>query len=100
MYYTYMLRCKDNSIYTGITNNLEKRFNKHKSGKGAKYTKSHEVDKIEAVWRSKNKSLASILEYQIKHLTKKQKENLINGTNLCTYLKGKVDGRRYFRINN
>lgn len=42
MYYTYMLRCLDNSIYTGMTNNLEKRMNEHllKSKNGAKYTKS------------------------------------------------------------
>ena len=43
MYYTYMLRCSDNSIYTGMTNNLEKRIAEHlsKSKQGAKYTKSH-----------------------------------------------------------
>ena len=41
MYYTYMVRCADNSIYTGMTNNLEKRINDHinKSKNGAKYTK-------------------------------------------------------------
>ena len=45
MYYTYMLRCSDNSIYTGMTNDLEKRLNEHKtkSKNGAKYTKSHDV---------------------------------------------------------
>lgn len=45
MYYTYMLRCADNSIYTGMTNDLEKRLNTHmaKDKAGAKYTKSHEV---------------------------------------------------------
>ena len=39
MYYTYMLRCSDNSIYTGMTNDLEKRLNEHKtkSKNGAKY---------------------------------------------------------------
>lgn len=42
MYYTYMVRCADNSIYTGMTNNLEKRINEHinKSKNGAKYPKS------------------------------------------------------------
>ena len=98
MYYTYMIRCKDNSLYTGITNNIENRFNMHQSGKGAKYTKSHKVDKIEIVWKSKDKSLASKLEYQIKQLTKKQKEELVNGIKLCEYLKGKVDCRKYYKI--
>ena len=98
MYYTYMIRCEDNTLYTGITNNVEERFNKHITGKGAKYTKSHKVEKIEVVWRSKNKSLAAKLEYQIKQLTKKQKEELINITKLSTFLKGKIDCRRYYRI--
>ena len=98
MYYTYMVRCEDNSIYTGMTNNLEKRIEKHKNKNGAKYTKSHNVVKLETVWKSKEKSLACKLEYQIKHLTKKQKENLIRGEKLVTYLKGKVDCRRYRRV--
>ena len=55
MYYTYMLRCADNSIYTGMTNDLDKRFNEHKtkSKNGAKYTKSHNIVKLETAWKSK-----------------------------------------------
>lgn len=100
MYYTYMVRCEDNSIYTGMTNNLEKRIEEHisKSKNGAKYTKSHNAVKLETAWRSIDKSLACKLEYQIKNLTKLQKENLINGEKLSTYLVGKVDCRRYRRI--
>ena len=101
MYYTYMLRCLDNSIYTGMTNNLEKRINQHvlKEKSGAKYTKSHNAIRLEAAWKSKDKSLACKLEYQIKNLTKVQKENLISGEKLSSYLSGKVDCRRYKRIN-
>ena len=97
MYYTYMLRCSDNSIYTGMTSNLEKRIKEHlsKSKNGAKYTKSHNAIKLETAWRSKEKSLACKLEYQIKNLTKQQKENLIKGEKLSTYFKGKLDCRRY-----
>ena len=100
MYYTYMLRCLDNSIYTGMTNDLEKRINEHllKSKNGAKYTKSHNAVKLETAWKSKDKSLACKLEYQIKNLTKVQKENLIKGEKLSTYLSGKVDCRRYKRV--
>lgn len=100
MYYTYMLRCSDNSIYTGMTNNLENRLNEHlsKGKNGAKYTKSHNVIKLEAAWKSKEKSLACKLEYQIKALTKKQKETLINGEKLSKYFSGKLDCRRYRRI--
>jgi len=87
-------------MYTGMTNNLEKRLNEHKtkSKNGAKYTKSHDVTKLETAWKSKEKSLACKLEYQIKNLTKQQKENLINGEKLSTYLKGKIDCRRYRKI--
>ena len=95
-----MIRCKDNSIYTGITNNLEKRIKEHllKEKLAAKYTKSHIAIKLEIAWTSKSKSLACKLEYQIKRLTKTQKENLIKGEKLKTYLKGKVDCRRYKKI--
>ena len=84
-----MLRCSDDSIYTGMTNNLEKRLEEHlsKSKKGAKYTKSHNVIKLEMAWRSKDKSLACKLEYQIKNLTKQQKEDLINDGKLKNYMK-------------
>ena len=89
MYYTYMLRCADNSIYTGMTNNIEQRLNKHILGLGAKYTKTHQVEKIEAIWRSKTKSLACKLEFQIKQLTKKEKEEVIKGVKLRNILKWK-----------
>ncbi len=98
MYYTYMVRCVDNTIYTGMTNNLEERFNKHLTGNGAKYTKSHVPNQIEAAWKSSDKSLACKLEYQLKHLTKQQKEAIIEGQKLTVYLKGKVDCRRYHRL--
>ena len=98
MYYTYMIRCEDNSIYTGMTNNIDDRFSKHIEGDGAKYTKSHKPEKIEMVWRSKDKSLACKLEYQLKQLTKKQKEDIIKGVKISTYLKGKIDCRRYYKI--
>lgn len=98
MYYTYMIRCKDNSIYTGMTKNIEERYNKHLKRNGAKYTKSHQAEKLEIAWSCKNKSLACKLEYQLKQLTKTQKESIIKGEKLTTYLKGKVDGRRYRRI--
>ena len=101
MYYTYMLRCKDNSIYTGITNDLNKRMEEHfsKDKKGAKYTKSHDVLKVEAVWSSKDKPLASKLEYRIKKLSKTEKESLIQGAKLSQYFEGKIDGRRYRKLN-
>ncbi|HAD23427.1 MAG TPA: GIY-YIG nuclease family protein [Kandleria vitulina] len=79
MYYIYILRCNDHSLYTGITNNIEKRMHQHfhKEAAGAKYTKSHPPLYIEAIWQCENRSKASKLEYHIKKLTKKKKEALI-----------------------
>lgn len=77
MYYVYMMRCSDNSLYTGITTDLERRFEEHKSKKGAKYTASRTVVSIEAVWEVPDRSSALKLESQIKKLSKAKKEELI-----------------------
>ncbi|MBQ1546198.1 MAG: GIY-YIG nuclease family protein [Clostridia bacterium] len=74
-----MVRCVDNSIYTGITTDIARRMYEHKAKKaaGAKYTKSHTALKIEAVWECDSRAAASKLEYRIKRLSKAQKEKLI-----------------------
>lgn len=76
---TYMLRCADNSIYTGISTDLQRRFEEHLSGgkDGAKYTKSRAPLRIERAWTSPNRSSASKLEYALKKLSKSAKEELI-----------------------
>lgn len=79
MYYTYIVRCSDNSLYTGITTDLERRMREHRDGTGAKYTLSHPVKEICAAWSSENRSDASRLENYIKTLKKPQKERLIRG---------------------
>lgn len=77
MYYVYILRCDDHSLYTGITNDVHKRFEQHVLGKGARYTKSHKVKSIEIIISTLSKSDALKLEYKIKKLTKSNKEKLI-----------------------
>lgn len=78
-YYVYMLRCEDNSIYTGITTDVDRRFEEHlgKRSKGAKYTKNHKPVRVEKVLEVMNRVEASKLEYKIKRMTKGQKEELI-----------------------
>ncbi len=100
MYYTYMLRCADNSIYTGITTDLNRRLEEHisKGHKCAKYTFTHSAVKIEAVWKSKNRSLASKLEYYIKRLNKIQKETLIQNKNLDIFSVNTIQMDQYQRI--
>ena len=102
MYYTYMLRCKDNSIYTGMTTDLERRLIEHKSKseKAAKYTLRHEAVKFEATWESATRSAASKLEYNLKKLTKPQKEALINQENdLTNFFGEKLECQEYKRVN-
>ena len=84
MYYTYMIRCKDNSIYTGITKSIERRWQEHleRGKKCAKYTKNHPVKKIEAVWQTDSRTLASKLEFYIKKLKKEEKESLLQNKKL------------------
>ena len=67
MYYIYMLRCEDNSIYTGITKDIKKRMEEHfsKDKNCAKYTLRHNAKKLEAVWQTENRALASKLEFRI-----------------------------------
>ena len=79
MSYVYMLKCLDDSIYTGICRDLKKRIQLHKEGKGAKYTKSHGVKELCAAWTCEDYNDARKLEYAIKHkLTRNQKLMLID----------------------
>lgn len=77
--YTYMIRCVDGSIYTGITKDVQRRMQEHKSrGKEcAKYTRTHHFLRLEAVFESESWSDAAKLEYAIKCLSKEKKESLI-----------------------
>lgn len=101
MYFIYMLRCEENSIYTGITTNLERRMAEHfeKNSKCAKYTFSHTAKKLEAVWQTDGRKNASKLEYNIKKLTKEKKENLINNSKkIEDYLSDKIDINMFEKI--
>ncbi|HAU0230598.1 TPA: GIY-YIG nuclease family protein [Legionella pneumophila] len=73
-----MLKCENNSYYTGYTDNLERRFQAHISGKGAKYTKTFKPLSIAQSWEVLgDKSTAMQIERLIKKLSKKEKEHLI-----------------------
>lgn len=77
MYYVYMLRCRGDVYYTGMTVDMRRRFRLHQAGKGAKFTRSHPPEALAALWRCGDKVTASRLEYAIKaKLTHGQKETL------------------------
>ncbi len=98
MYYTYIIRCEDNSLYTGITTDIERRYKEHITKKGAKYTKRHIASSIEALYISGSRELASKLEYHIKKLTKKEKEELIINNNIKELLSNKINTNKFLRI--
>lgn len=99
MYYVYILRCQDHSLYTGITNQIEKRLKEHffRLPQCAKYTKSHHAKTLEALWCCENRSEASKLEYYIKQLSKDKKELLISENCLDALLSCKIDIQKYQR---
>lgn len=72
-WFVYLLECKDDSLYTGITNNLEKRMEVHKSGKGSKYVRAKVFNKLLYSIEVQSKSEAAKLEYQIKHFERNDK---------------------------
>ena len=77
MNYVYLLRCADNSLYCGYTNNLDKRLKAHNSGKGAKYTKSRRPCVLAYFEEYETKSEALKREAAVKKLTHDKKESLI-----------------------
>lgn len=77
MNYTYILKCGDNSLYTGWTNNIKNRLENHRNGKGAKYTKGRGPLELVYLKVFETKSEAMKWESYIKHLSKAEKLDLI-----------------------
>ena len=76
-WFVYFLRCSDNSLYCGITTDLDRRLEAHSAGTGARYTRSRLP--VQLVWFSEkpNKSEALQEEYRVKRLRKDEKELLV-----------------------
>ena len=77
MNYVYILKCSDETLYTGWTNNLDKRLEAHNSGKGAKYTRVRLPVKLVYYEEYEDKIEAMKREYAIKRLSRKEKVKLI-----------------------
>ena len=82
MCYTYIIRCKNNTLYTGYTTDIIRRMEEHKKGINSKYTRAKGYDKLEVFFESDSKSQAMKLEYYIKKLSKSQKLWIINNPEL------------------
>ena len=78
MNYTYISECSDGTYYTGWTNDLEKRVKMHNAGKGAKYTKPRRPVVLAYYEAFQTKEEAMRREWEIKQLSRKEKEQLVN----------------------
>ncbi len=78
MYYVYVLQCADKTLYTGYTDDLQKRLKVHNRGKGAKYTRARLPVTLVYYEEVETKSMALSREYCIKKMTRRQKETLIS----------------------
>jgi predicted GIY-YIG superfamily endonuclease len=75
-WFVYMLRCSDGTFYTGITNDVDRRLNAHRFGKGARYTRTRLP--LELIYREKcrGRSAALVREYKMKAYPRSKKEKL------------------------
>ena len=78
MNYIYMLRCRDGSLYTGWTNDLEKRLKAHNSGSASKYTRTRLPAELVYFEEWESKEAAMSREWHIKRLTREEKLKLID----------------------
>ena len=78
-WYTYMVRCNDNSLYTGVTTDLQRRVYEHNGvKKGAKYTKNKQPVVLVYYQMKTSRSTACQYEYKLKQLSKLQKEVIVS----------------------
>ncbi len=77
-YYMYVLLCDDQTLYTGFTDDVSRRFQTHLSGKGAKYTRAHKPVKILYQQAFETKHDAMSAEYAFKKMTRAKKLQYIN----------------------
>ena len=78
-YYVYLLRCRDGTLYTGYTDNPERRLRVHNAGKGAKYTRSRLPGELGYQEQCPDKSAALRREREIKRMRRAEKLALISG---------------------
>ncbi|OGN05108.1 MAG: endonuclease [Candidatus Yanofskybacteria bacterium RIFCSPHIGHO2_01_FULL_44_17] len=76
MYYVYLIECRDKTLYTGITTDIERRFREHSSGKGGAYTRSKKVERVLYTEQFDTRSQAQKREVEIKSWRREKKLNL------------------------
>ena len=84
MYFVYLLRCADKSLYTGITNNIERRLAAHRAGTASRYTRSRGALSFEYIEKKNTKGSALKREAAIKRLPREKKLQLIQESRRIT----------------
>ena len=98
-YYVYILRCRDGSLYTGLTNDLPRRWALPASGRGAKYTRAHPPEALAALWQAEDHAAAARLEALIKQLPREKKLALVRReADPESLLAPRLQGTRYTRL--
>jgi putative endonuclease len=79
MWYVYVVKCKDSTYYTGITTNIERRVRQHNGllAGGARYTSARRPVELAYLEQAQDRSVASKREYQVRKLTRQQKQQLV-----------------------
>ncbi|MEX2515220.1 MAG: GIY-YIG nuclease family protein [Candidatus Paceibacterota bacterium] len=78
LWFVYILKCSDGTLYTGITTDVDRRLAEHQAGTASKYTSAKGAEKMVYVEEVTNRSAASAREAEIKKLSRPQKERLIS----------------------
>jgi putative endonuclease len=76
-WYVYILRCSDGTLYTGITNDIERRTTAHNEGCGARYTRSRRPVELVYQEQAESRSKATLREMEIKRMSRKRKMEMI-----------------------
>lgn len=85
-WFVYLIECRDESLYTGIATDVDRRYAMHVAGRGARYTRSHPPRRLLARFGFPDRSTASRAEYAIKQLTAAQKRALCAGKWLPVFM--------------
>lgn len=78
-HYVYVLECADGTFYTGYTTDPERRVREHDAGEGAKYTRGRTPVELRYVEQFRSRSKAMRREYELKQLSRRKKERLVEG---------------------
>ena len=87
-HYAYVLRCSDDTFYTGYSTDVERRLREHDAGEGAKYTRGRTPVELVHVEGFDSKSAAMSREYEIKQLSRTQKERLVEASDAGDQFEG------------